>query len=102
MRSRRRVVLEQILSHLRVGDFPGDPVSKIVMNADDARRKGKSVEEVAEKTADLWRDGLAGWDITPERIQALKDSVRFAIYTPGSDAGLPISILASLAAPDIP
>ncbi|MGB5879840.1 MAG: DUF87 domain-containing protein, partial [Thermoanaerobaculia bacterium] len=72
------------------------------VNADDARRKGKSVEEVAEETADLWRNGLAGWDITPERIQALKDSVRFAIYTPGSDAGLPISILAALAVPDIP
>ncbi len=72
------------------------------VNADQARREGKSVEEVAEKTADLWRNGLAGWDIGQERLQALKDSVRFAVYTPGSDAGLPISILASLAAPDIP
>jgi hypothetical protein len=72
------------------------------VNADQARREGKSVEEVAEKTANLWRSGLSGWDIGPDRLQALKDSVRFAVYTPGSDAGLPISILASLAAPDIP
>ena len=71
------------------------------VNADQARREGKSVEEVAEKTADLWRNGLAGWNIASDRIQALKDSVRFSIYTPGSDAGMPISILASLAAPDI-
>ncbi len=72
------------------------------VNVDQARREGKSVEEVAEKTADLWRNGLAGWDIASDRIQALKESVRFSVYTPGSDAGLPISILASLAAPDIP
>ena len=31
----------------------------------------------------------------------LKDSADFRIYTPGSDAGLPISILSSLAAPDL-
>ena len=72
------------------------------VNVDQARRDGKTVEEVAEKTADLWRNGLAGWDIGSERIRALKDSVHFSVYTPGSDSGLPISILASLAAPDIP
>ena len=71
------------------------------INIDQARRDGKSVEEVAQKTADLWRDGLARWGIGSQRIQALKDSVRFAVYTPGSDAGLPVNILASLAAPDI-
>ena len=71
------------------------------VNIDEARREGKSVEEVAEKTANLWRNGLSGWDIGSDRIQALKDSAQFAIYSPGSDAGLPISILASLAAPDI-
>lgn len=71
------------------------------VNADAARRDGKTVEQSAQETADLWRNGLASWEITPERIQALKESVRFAIYTPGSDAGLPVSILASLAAPQI-
>lgn len=72
------------------------------VNSDQARREGKTVDEVAQKTAELWRNGLAGWDIGSERIQALKDSVQFSIYTPGSDAGRPISILASLAAPDLP
>lgn len=72
------------------------------VNADAARREGKSVDEVASATANLWRNGLAKWDVTPERIQALKDGPRFAVYTPGSDAGFQISILASLTAPDIP
>ncbi|WP_420628817.1 helicase HerA domain-containing protein [Candidatus Leptofilum sp.] len=71
------------------------------INANEARREGKTAEQAAEETAALWRNGLAGWDIQPERIQKLKDSAQFAIYTPGSDAGLPVSILASLKAPDI-
>ena len=72
------------------------------INADQARREDKTVEQVAAKTADLWRNGLAKWDIQPERLQALKDAAQFAVYTPGSDAGIPVSILASLEAPPIP
>ncbi|MCA9917847.1 MAG: DUF87 domain-containing protein [Anaerolineales bacterium] len=72
------------------------------VNANQARREGKTVEQAAEETAALWRNGLADWQITPDRIQKLQDSAQFSIYTPGSDAGLPVSILASLKAPDIP
>ncbi len=72
------------------------------INPDEARREGKSVAEVAQATADLWRNGLAKWGIGPDRIRALTNAAHFAIYTPGSDAGIPISILASLKAPDIP
>ncbi len=72
------------------------------INADQARREEKTIEQAAEETAVLWRNGLNQWDIQPERLQALKESVRFTIYTPGSDAGLPVSILASLKAPVIP
>ncbi len=72
------------------------------INPDEARREGKTVAEVAEATANLWRNGLAKWGIGPDRIRALSEAAHFAIYTPGSDAGIPISILASLKAPDIP
>lgn len=71
------------------------------INPDEARRDGKTTEQAAADTAALWRDGLAQWDITSDRIRQLKESVRFAVYTPGSDAGLPVSILASLEAPAI-
>ncbi|MFQ5614425.1 MAG: helicase HerA domain-containing protein, partial [Anaerolineae bacterium] len=71
------------------------------INPDDARRKGKTIAEFAGATADLWRNGLAGWGIGPDRIRLLQESADFTIYTPGSDAGLPISILSSLAAPDL-
>lgn len=72
------------------------------VNPDEARRDGKSVAQAATDTAEMWRNGLASWDITPERIEALKNGPRFSIYTPGSDAGKQVSILASLAHPNIP
>ncbi len=69
------------------------------VNIDDARRKDMTVEEYAAKMAQVWRRGLAEWGEGPERIRMLKESAEFLIYTPGSEAGLPISILASLKAP---
>jgi len=69
------------------------------VNADDAARKGLSLEAYAEQQATLWRQGLAQWDESGDRIQRLRDAADFAIYTPGSSAGLPVSILKSLAAP---
>jgi len=71
------------------------------INADQARREGKSVEQAAADTANLWRNGLAKWAIGPERIKALKESAQFTIFTPGSTAGIPLSILSSLEAPKL-
>ncbi|MGC8779362.1 MAG: ATP-binding protein [Anaerolineae bacterium] len=69
------------------------------VNPDDARRKGQTPEEYAAATARTWREGLASWEEGPERIRALKEAADFAIYTPGSEAGLPVSILSSFKAP---
>jgi len=69
------------------------------INPDDARRKGLDIPAYAAKTAETWRTGLAEWDQDGERIRRLRDSADFRIYTPGSDAGQPVSILASLRAP---
>jgi hypothetical protein len=71
------------------------------VNPDDAQRKGMSVEDFAAKTANDWRNGLASWEEGPDRIKALKAAADFAIYTPGSEAGLPVSILASFKAPNL-
>jgi len=72
------------------------------VNPDQARREDKTIEQTAADAAALWTKGLAKWDIGPDRIQALKDAAHFAIYTPGSEAGIPVNILASLKAPGIP
>ncbi len=69
------------------------------INEDDARSKGISPEEYARKQAELWRNGLAAWGQDPGRIQRLRNAADFAIYTPGSTAGLPVSFLNSFAAP---
>jgi len=77
---------------------PGDFLPWI--NQDDARKKGLSAEEYAAKQAQLWSDGLAEWGQDKERIRRLKRSADFAIYTPGSSSGLPVSILSSFSAPE--
>jgi hypothetical protein len=70
------------------------------INADDARRQGVSATEFASQQAERWKKGLSEWGQDGERIRRLRDAAEFAIYTPGSEAGLPVSILRSFAAPD--
>ncbi len=65
----------------------------------EAKRKGVSLDELAQQKATMWREGLASWGQTPERIRKLKDSVDVAIYTPGSNIGLPLTVLKSFDAP---
>jgi hypothetical protein len=66
-----------------------------------ARRAGESVEQAAAQAAKAWKDGLAGWGIPRERLLALKNAAQFAVFTPGSDSGIPVSVLSSLAAPGL-
>jgi hypothetical protein len=65
----------------------------------DAARKGLTVEELAAKTADTWRKGLAEWQQEPARIARFRDAVDINIYTPGAETGLPLSVLRSFAPP---
>jgi len=69
------------------------------INVDDARRKDLSEDAFASQQAELWRNGLAQWGQDGGRIRMLVESTDFVIYTPGSDAGVPVSILQSFAAP---
>ncbi|MDG3002277.1 ATP-binding protein [Paludisphaera mucosa] len=69
------------------------------VDADEAARQGMDRDAFADKTAETWREGLAKWGQDGARIQRLKDSVDMAIYTPGSSAGLPMTVLRSFSAP---
>jgi hypothetical protein len=69
------------------------------INPEEAARKGLSLDEFAEQTAQIWREGLAAWDQDGGRIKRLRDSADLAIYTPGSSAGLPLTVLRSFTAP---
>jgi hypothetical protein len=70
------------------------------INVEDAQKKAQTPEQFAEGQAQLWSKGLADWGQSGERILRLRDAADFAVYTPGSSAGLPVSILKSFAAPD--
>lgn len=65
----------------------------------EATRRGITPDELAAQTAHEWQDGLAKWDEPAERIQKFRDAVDLAIYTPGSSAGLPLTVLRSFDAP---
>ena len=69
------------------------------INLEDAQQKGMTPEDYANKQADTWKNGLASWGEDGARIQRLRDAADVLIYTPGSNAGIPISILKSFAAP---
>ena len=72
------------------------------VNPDQARRAGMSLDQAAAQAASQWQKGLGDWGLDASDLRALQGSAQFAIYTPGSDAGIPVSILASLQAPEIP
>lgn len=65
----------------------------------EAARQGMSIEKLSEKTAATWRAGLEQWGQDAARIKRYRDAVDVAIYTPGSNAGLPMTVLKSFDAP---
>ena len=67
------------------------------VNEEDAAKKGLTPDAYAAQQAETWKDGLAAWGEDGERIKRLRDAADFAVYTPGSNAGIPVSILASFA-----
>jgi hypothetical protein len=69
------------------------------VNEDEARRQGMTADAFAEHEATRWKDGLAQWGQDGARIARLREAVDLAIYTPGSTAGLPLSVLQTLEAP---
>jgi hypothetical protein len=65
----------------------------------EARRRGQDVATHAAEVATTWREGLAQWGQDGGRIARLRAAADFAIYTPGSTAGLPLRLLRSFAPP---
>ena len=70
------------------------------VNPDEARQAGKTVEVFASEESKRWATGLAEWGQDGARIERLRAAAEFAVYTPGSSAGRPLSIVKSFAAPD--
>ena len=64
-----------------------------------ATAAGLDPESFADAQASLWRKGLDSWGQDGARIQRLRDAADVAIYTPGSSAGRPLSLLRGFSAP---
>lgn len=70
------------------------------VDPDESRRNKISLEELASREAEKWKNGLKDWQQDETRVKRLKDSASFTIYTPASSAGTPLSILKSFNCPD--
>lgn len=81
--------------------FPGLSAAEFRpwIDEDEARRHGQSPDEFAASQAALWREGLERWHQPPDRIARFRAAADAVIYTPGSEAGIPLSVLRSFAAP---
>lgn len=64
-----------------------------------AADKGQTVAEFAAAQAGLWQQGLADSGQSGERVRQLKANCDFAVYTPGSSAGVPLAVLGEFIAP---
>ncbi|NQW48631.1 MAG: DUF853 family protein, partial [Planctomycetes bacterium] len=81
--------------------FPGLAAADFLpwVEADAAHRDGITLEQLAERTAKKWSDGLAASGQSAERIRRLHEAVEMAVYTPGSRTGRPLAMLESLDPP---
>jgi hypothetical protein len=86
--------------------FPGlDPADfEKWLDPEEARQRQQTPRQHAEELAKRWRQGLEDTYQSPDRIERLRQASNLRIYTPGSETGLPLSILSSFAAPkgDLP
>jgi len=80
---------------LRPDDF------KPWVNEEDAKKAGVGIDEFAAAQATMWTKGLADWQQDGARIGRLRAAADFAVYTPGSAAGLPVSVLNSFNRPPV-
>ena len=65
----------------------------------ESTRQNKRLEEIAQSTAERWRKGLQEWDQPLTRLKTFHDKSDITIYTPGSEIGVPLTVLKSFDAP---
>jgi hypothetical protein len=76
---------------------PGD-FKKWVSPA-QAQREGKDLDTYAAEVAENWKKGLNSWGINQEDILSMQQKMDIRIFTPGSTAGMPVSIVQGFKAP---
>ncbi|MEN8041299.1 MAG: DUF87 domain-containing protein [Actinomycetota bacterium] len=66
-----------------------------------AAKEGKTPDQEAEDEAAKWANGLGWWNLSGDDIGALRSETGMTIYTPGSDAGVPLNVIGNLAVPEL-
>ncbi len=69
------------------------------VDEEEAKKQGVTPQQLAEKTAATWKQGLADWDEDGARIARFREACEVTIYTPGSKAGRPLALLRAFTAP---
>ncbi len=69
------------------------------VDAHEAEKKGMDIASFASKTAQMWQKGIESAGQDKARVERLKDGADYTIYTPGSSAGIQLSVLSSFDAP---
>jgi hypothetical protein len=69
------------------------------VDSDEAARNGRTPDQQAKWTSELWRKGLSKWNQDGSRISRLREAVDVSIYTPGGNAGIPLAALRAFSAP---
>jgi hypothetical protein len=69
------------------------------VDPEQARRLNMTTEEFAREQSEIWHKGLVESGQSTQRIATLREKVALSIYTPGSTAGVPLSMLKSFSPP---
>ena len=69
------------------------------MDAGTARVEQTTTADLAASTAELWSNGLGSWDLGGDDVSRLQQAADPVIYTPGSNAGVPVDVLGRLTVP---
>jgi hypothetical protein len=85
--------LALVFPELSPGDF------KKWVSPAQAQREGKDLDTYAAEVAEKWEKGLNSWGINREDILPLQQKMDLRIFTPGSSAGMPVSIIQGFKAP---
>ena len=69
------------------------------VNSEEAKKNGMDIKEYASAQAKTWTEGLAEWEQDGQRIHMMRQKTEFQVYTPGSTAGKPVSIVNLFSSP---
>jgi hypothetical protein len=71
------------------------------VDASHAKREGRTASDEAADEAAKWSKGLGWWNLSGKDIGDLRSRVGMTIYTPGSQAGVPLNVVGGLQPPDL-